>query len=150
MKRILLYIVLILGLSSILFAMNSRFIRDDANAVVLDTATNLLWQDDDAVADDTTSYTWGDAIGYCEDLNISGFEDWYLPNINELQTIVDFGSYNAANYEDFWKIINGYYWTSTTSFDPNRALYINFYNGQDGNAPKTSTYYVRCVRKVDN
>ncbi|MBD3817235.1 MAG: DUF1566 domain-containing protein, partial [Halothiobacillus sp.] len=70
-------------------ALSADFNRDDSKAIVNDNATGLSWHDDA----DASSYqaTWQGAIDYCEALTLGGYDDWRLPNINELYTIVDRG-----------------------------------------------------------
>lgn len=36
------------------------------------------------------SKTWDECIDECNSLNVQGFDDWYLPNINEYATLVDY------------------------------------------------------------
>ena len=34
---------------------------------------------------------WHDALAYCENLDLGGHDDWRLPNVKELQSIVNYG-----------------------------------------------------------
>jgi uncharacterized protein (TIGR02145 family) len=58
------------------------------------------------------------AAKYCEDLVSNGYSDWYLPSIDELQTI----QYNLDMYGLF---STGLYWSSTESSN-NKAKCFNF------------------------
>ena len=82
-----------------------------------------------------------DAFSYAEKLNANnyaGFNDWRVPTIEELETLLT-KKYNLSN--------NYYYWSSTTN-----ALYtvsawgVNFYDGYTNDYYKTDSLYVRCVR----
>ena len=55
-----------------------------------DPATNLTWQDPQKDAYNTadTGVIQPDAIRYCEELVLGGYNDWRLPNIDELRTLV--------------------------------------------------------------
>jgi hypothetical protein len=55
-----------------------------------DPATNLSWQDPhkDAFTPDDTGLTQKDAIRYCEELVLGGYDDWRLPSIDELRTLI--------------------------------------------------------------
>ena len=55
-----------------------------------DPATNLTWQDPqkDAYTPDDPGLGQQDALRYCEELVLGGYDDWRLPNIDELRTIV--------------------------------------------------------------
>ena len=146
------------------------FTRDSATSIISDTTTNLQWQDNIDV--NTTTLNWNDAIDYCEAMNIGGYDDWRMPNINELFSITDkqktiapainkifeYVAYSAQNSYDTLT------WSSTSSKEADtgeneydRAFTINFYYGDEysywfpsvGNSDqtkKTSNNYVRCVR----
>ena len=55
-----------------------------------DPATNLTWQDPqkDAYTEGDGGLTQPDAIRYCKELVLGGYNDWRLPNIDELRTLV--------------------------------------------------------------
>ena len=36
----------------------------------------------------SSTYTWGGAVSYCDNLTEGGYSDWRLPNINELRTLI--------------------------------------------------------------
>ena len=91
---------------------------DNADGTVTDTATGRMWQQ----ADDGVRREWADALAYCEALDLGGYQDWYLPNSKELQSIVDYDktSFPAID-EAFFGITQDSetldYWTSTTFGD---------------------------------
>ena len=137
MKRSILGLLL---LSGVLLA--NDFSRDDTNNVVIDNATNLMWQDDV-----NTTKTWSEAITYCEDLSLASHEDWRLPNQNELESIVDDTTYNPAIDSTFHNVVSSFYWSSTTyAADSSGAWYVYFYYGYGTADSKSNTFYVRCVR----
>ncbi len=55
-----------------------------------DDNTNLCWQDPqkDAYAEDNGGVTSFDAGRYCEELVFGGYDDWRMPTIDELRTII--------------------------------------------------------------
>lgn len=55
-----------------------------------DPDTNLSWQDPqkDAYTPGDTGLPQPDAIRYCEELIVGGYDDWRLPNIDELRTLI--------------------------------------------------------------
>ncbi len=59
---------------------------DNGDGTISDYATGLMWQK----ADDGKARDWHNAMKYCEKLELAGYDDWHLPNIKELQSIVDY------------------------------------------------------------
>ncbi len=55
-----------------------------------DDETDLCWQDPqkDAYDYDDIGLTQPDAIRYCEELVFGGYDDWKLPNIDEMRTVI--------------------------------------------------------------
>ena len=136
MKRILLITI---GLSISLFA---DFTRDDTTKIVGDNETGLQWQDNE-----TVSKGWQNAINYCEDLTLGNYDDWRLPNINELSSIVDDTKLNPSLSSVFKSFASGYYWSSTTyAGNSSNAWYVFFYDGNQSYYYKGYSLYVRCVR----
>jgi Protein of unknown function (DUF1566) len=79
--------------------------------VVTDTATKLVWQVTEL---DETSRNWQEALDYCQTLSHAGKEDWRLPNIKELATIVDEAAIVApAIRAEYGATAPPQYWSST-------------------------------------
>jgi len=94
------------------------------------------------------TYTWEQAIAKCEALTYAGYSDWRLPNIKELQSIVDYSRQSPSiNTAYFLNTQSNYYWSSTTYVPlTTYAWYVFFDNGYMGYSNKSNFYYVRCVR----
>ncbi len=118
---------------------------DNANGTISDLATGLMWQ----TADDGNTRSWQDAISYCENLDVSGYNDWRLPNIKELQSIVDYSKSPATSNSPAINSLfscteitdpdgnpgqYGYYWSGTTHLTGTQpgdhAAYIAFGKAQ--------------------
>jgi hypothetical protein len=102
---------------------NPRF-TDNGDGTVTDNLTGLVWLKDakrferegwytalndcNSLADDGTSLTDGSQVG-----------DWRLPNVRELQSLIDYGRYSPAlpQGHPFTNVQSEYYWTSNTSLD---------------------------------
>jgi len=82
---------------------------DNDDGTVTDTKTGLMWQ---KVA--AGSKPWNEAIEYCETLVLAGHSDWRLPDLNELQSIVDSIRDNPTVFSHT-TVYN--YWSSTTKDD---------------------------------
>ena len=144
MKKNILGLLLIIGISTNLVA-SDRFVRDDTKEVVVDSATNLMWQDD-ADAKSVTK-TWEDAIDYCDNLTLGGYSNWHLPNYNELWGVADRSRVNLAIDPAFKNVVSNYYWSSSTLVsDASGAWGVYFNGGYDFGHYKSVSGSVRCVR----
>ena len=145
MKKSIVSLILVLGVVGLLHA---ELVRDDPKEVVVDKATNLMWQDDNDAK--STTKTWKEAIIYCENLTLAGYSDWRLPNINELKSIVDYTKSNPAISSEFSNVVSYYYWSSSNIKGHNDGAWnVHFDNGYDYGLRKSNSYYVRCVRDND-
>ncbi len=122
---------------------------------VIDNCTGLMWkqcsygQSDDAdCSGAAATTTWTLALQQCDGLTFAGKSDWRLPNIKELQSIVDYATSSPAiNRTYFPATVSNFYWSSTSYVDtPSFAWRVLFYSGYVGDDDKTGSVYVRCVR----
>ncbi len=118
--------------------------NDNGNKTVTDNITGLIWQQED----NDSLYTWENALSYCESLALAGKSDWRLPNVRELESIVDEATYHPAINTTYFPNTNSmYYWSSTANTEYGYAVwYVNFDNGRVGRDVKSLNLYVRCVR----
>ncbi len=142
-KKITIFIITLLLIPAITVA--ARFAAN-GDGTVTDSVTGLMWQQED----DKTSYTWEQALTYCENLDVppSTYTDWRLPNNNELRSIVDNSQYNPTiDISAFLNTKLSNYWSSTADNKyPGLAWVVNFSSGSVSLYDKTVSYYVRCVR----
>jgi hypothetical protein len=117
---------------------------DNQDGTISDIATGLMWQK----SDDGKSRDWKEALLYAKNLTLAGKSDWRLPNIKELQSIVDYTrslqTTNSAAIDPKFvttriKDPNGqdnypFFWSGTTHLDgPNpaaSAAYVAFGEAQ--------------------
>jgi hypothetical protein len=126
---------------------------DNGDGTVTDLTAGLMWQQQAA-----DPMTWEDALAHCEALPLTqagGYSDWRVPNINELQSLVDYSKNNPAiDTNAFPGETWDWYWTSTTFISTSGAITdawrIDFEDGFSNNDDKTETYDVRCVRGGQN
>ena len=138
------FFVVLIGLSSFIYGDFNK-----QNGVVTDSFTRLQWQDDYSDnEEEIKSAPWIETFAYCENLTLAGQNDWRLPNINELSSIIDFTRKSPALNPIFEYIVpHGFYWSSTTIAGYSGNVWIVYFsNGRQGNYYKSDSLYVRCVR----
>lgn len=124
--------------------------RDEVSGVVEDLVTNLVWQDAYPDMNGTVkkaSYT--QALAYCEDLVLATKDDWRLPNIKELYSLIDKKRDYPSLDPSFKKVVASDYWSSTADVDYHENLWtVNFAFGDDGTwfGREKEDVFVRCVR----
>lgn len=111
-----------------------------ANGIVYDKATQIQWQQNPS----PYNMTYANAVSYCANQTTGGHSDWRLPNLDDLNSIVDYNQWaprfdpqwfpNASDFRSVWSssfvagLGSGYqwvpFWARVTS----------------------SSYYVYCVR----
>ena len=130
------HIILLMAAAAVLFGATSK--QDDK--------TGLVWQDNKDVEDIEKSYT--EAVAYCRDLKVDGFEDWRLPTLAEFYTIVDMTRDRPALKNGFDVRSDERFWTAT-SFAGNpekEAWRLSMSYGEAEPYNNGREYRVRCVR----
>jgi hypothetical protein len=106
---------------------------NNGNGTITDNATGLMWMQNDS----DQGMNWQEALEYAEGKEFAGDTDWRLPNVKELQSIVDYsrapGATNSAAIDPAFnctQITNEggqsdypYYWSGTT--------HVNMQNGRN-------------------
>ena len=114
-----------------------------------DSETGLMWQDN--IEARTVTKDWQGAIDYCKNLKLAGYDDWRLPNIDELLSITDDKKSKPAIKNGFKNIVSGDYWSSSSDVSvSSNAWVVGFYAGGDGWGSKSYSYLIRCVRDSTN
>ena len=114
--------------------------------IYLDKMTGLIWQN----TKELYSSTFLNSKKYCNELQLMGYNDWYLPNLSELKTIIN--NQNNQNlqkaFKDMEKSKNIIFWADTEKNTDLGVWTINFDNLYIEHISKLSTnkYNTRCVR----
>jgi hypothetical protein len=112
---------------------------NNGDGTITDEATSLMWMQNDS----GEGMNWKEALEYAENKEFAGYSDWRLPNIKELQSIVDYsrapGATGSAAIDPLFScthILNEagqpdfpYYWSGTTHAsvrDGGSAAYVSF------------------------
>ncbi len=120
---------------------------ENGDGTVTDTSTGLMWQ-----TQTENNMSWEAALEYSENLNLAGYSDWRLPNVKELQSIVDYSRSNPTLDTLYFvgKFRSGY-WSGTTFIkNTNLAWNVSFdYGSTDYHFYKSNSMsHVRAVRSV--
>ena len=91
-----------------------------------------------ASVDQSLGASWTTANKICDDLELNGYTDWYLPSKEELNKLY-LNKYIIGGFSDSW------YWSSTEG-RPGTAWLEIFNNGNKHIYFKDDTYNVRAVR----
>ena len=87
----------------------------------------------------SNTMNWQSAINYCQNLTEGGFDDWRLPNIDELKTLIGSVQSKLGDKGSFWS-------SSTRSDSSYDAWRVDFGDGGVYGGSKYVNNYVRCVR----
>jgi len=89
--------------------------------------------------------TSGTAADICSNLILGGFSDWFLPSIEELETMY----LNIGSVSNIGNFVSTKYWSSSEK-DDIYAWNWEFSSGYQDYNSKTSNKYVRAIRAFSN
>ncbi len=123
--------------------------QDNGDGTVADASTGLEWLQ----ADDGQGRNWEGALSYCENLTLGNHDDWRLPDVHELVSLVDYTKHRPA-IDEVFSSQSLQYWSSTpeerqyfSSGFANQAWTVSFENGFVHSTVVTGDLtYARCVR----
>ncbi len=131
------------------YSCNPRSYTDLGNGTVCDNVTGLEWQQKSA----PDTYRWQEAFDYCNNLELGNHDDWRLPTIEELSTLVDSGipdpgpTVNIDYFPDTIGSAYSDYWSSTVDADVfTKAWIVHFSDGSVKGSSKMNALNVRAVR----
>ncbi len=160
---------------------------DNGNGTISDLRTGLMWErlnDGGEINDKDATFNWTNAFNKVKVLNgdatgcigaghpsscctgagtgsctaFAGHTDWRLPNVNELQSLANYGTFNPGTHAAFQSSCtascttcsctqSSNYWTATTpQTNPSYAWFVEFNEGYVGTLGKANHVYVRAVR----
>jgi hypothetical protein len=115
---------------------------DNGNGTITDLTTGLMWKKclegvsgNLCETGSPSSFTWQEALQQPGVINnaggFAGYTDWRLPNIRELDTLVEEQCSNPAiNLNRFPNTPNSYVWSgSPYAGNSDGAWYVNFFSG---------------------
>lgn len=151
------------------------------NGTVTDNNTGLVWQksadlNGDKAIDIDDKKKQSDAVEYCSDLSLAGYDDWRLPDIKTLYSIMNFSGTDTVGSNDpkatpfidrsvfdfaYGDISAGErqidsQWATTsiyigTVMNGRQAMFgLNLADGRIKGYPTDKLFYVKCVRSNEN
>ena len=124
--------------------------------VWIDEDTNLMWQDEKHSSKEWDSYqndisfkkvgNWNYANKYCNKLQLNDFNNWRLPNIDELSEIK-----NKRNNFNYTKAFRGVWSYSSKGRKKLSVGYHEYDKGEDliYTEKKSIVNFIKCVREVE-
>ncbi|NLI55021.1 MAG: DUF1566 domain-containing protein [Clostridiales bacterium] len=143
---------------------NAPSYTDNRDGTVTDRVTGLTWQQDPG-----DKMTWQEAVDSLKSFRLAGYDDWRLPTIKELYSLIQFSGRTGADAEssvpyidtDYFsfhygdetgeRVIDSQYATSTIyqsdTMGGNTTMFgVNFADGRIKGYPIDKTFYVLHVR----
>lgn len=113
--------------------------------MVADASTGLTWSRDDVPGG---RMDWSAAKTACAAFRLGGHDDWRLPTVRELLTLVDYERHDPAIDTGFFACQSSWYWTSTpaAASPGDRAWFVYFSYGLSYWANQSGDCQVRAVR----
>lgn len=96
---------------------------------VTDNLTGLMW----VKAPSAVTATWANALTSANNLTLCGFSDWRMPNITELESLVNSEAADQAaflNTQGFTGVSGGNYWSSSSdAVNESGAWVVSMHSG---------------------
>jgi len=142
------------------YAPVERF-KDNGNGIIMDKLTGLMWKgcsegqtwQHGRCQGDAAINNWQKTLLHAEAANreggYAGYSDWRVPNIKELESLVELACFESAiNMEIFPDTPAWYYWSASPYLgDSEFAWGIGFRYGKSLIGRKSQAYHLRLVRE---
>jgi GTPase Era involved in 16S rRNA processing len=129
--------------------------RDLGDGRVLDTMTNLQWMrcalgqtwDGKTCVGEAAKFNWNDLNKVASKKRYAGHNDWRLPTIDELKTLVVVGQKPTIDQQAFSNTPSSWFWSGSPGASNScSAWYVSFFNGDAYYGYRNSGSHVRLVR----
>lgn len=116
--------------------------RVSRDGTTTDVNSHLMWQPDPDI-----KAPWSGVMRYCKILSFAGYNDWRLPERDELTDIITEPVKHSLH--PFSKPRKSRYWSATREEGQQWNVYTVYdLNGASGKINKSSSFFARCVRQV--
>ncbi len=135
------YYELLSKIESLKEAPKERYI-DNQDGTITDTSTELMWKQNP----EEDIYTFEEVNEIKS--NFVGYDDWRVPTIHELFSLVDVTRLDPA-IDPIFSCKAWHFWSASAySYYSNDAWLVGFYRGDVSRSNKSSSYAVLLVRNV--
>ncbi len=136
---------------------DNRF-TDNGDGTITDNATGLMWKQcveglsgPECATGTAGLFTWKEALALPGAVNsgsgFAGYTDWRLPNIKELDSLVELKCIHPAINLDFFPNPGLLVWSSTPCAAYSGAAWVaDFFSGGVGRYGRHNSYQLRLVR----
>lgn len=140
-------------------AYSTDHLVDNVNGTVSDNKTGLMWKkclegtvySNGDCTGTAAVYTWSDALDQGASSVFAGYTDWRLPNIKELQSIVE-EKCNSPAINDKTTFpatpVASVNWSNSPRSGTQKTWTVNFQYGVVSSADRTDSNHVRLVRDI--
>ena len=138
------------------------FDKQSLEGQLIDRSTGLVWYrchlgetfENGVCSGDAFQDSWGEALLLAEEFEFGGFDNWRLPNIKELQSLVEYACYSPPFEEgSFATVMNFPLWSSTPELVQtglfNQYAYLLSSRGTTASDQKDETFYAIMVRDLN-
>jgi len=138
-------------------SLSTSFFTANSNGTVTDQVNGLMWakcadgqSGTNCGTGSATSVSWSQALNIAYDSTLSGYDNWRLPNIKELQTLIDYNSFSPSAYTNFFPgTTNSKFWTASPAiFNSNYTWVADFSSGNIDVSTANSNNALRIVRSI--
>ncbi|MBV5310448.1 DUF1566 domain-containing protein, partial [Chromatium okenii] len=129
---------------------------DNNDGTVTQSNTGLMWakcsegQSGTNCTGTAKTMNWKAALTAANNFNLGGYNDWRLPNVKELQVLVDYSRYSPAIDPSYFPNTpsSGFWSGSSTSYADGASYtwHVNFGNGNAYGDSRDDINYIRFVR----
>lgn len=141
------YLFILVLFFNLCFALELQ--RDNSLNIVTDRTNALMWVDDISVLKIKKSHQ--DAEDYCDNLTFANFQNWRIPEIEELELIVDKNNERSFINRAFKYNIKDGFWARKAHWRTFwfYADYMYFMSGTPYYDSRHKLKYIRCVRNLE-
>ena len=118
--------------------------QEQSAGIWTDSTTGLMW----TKKDNGHNITWQRASDFCKNLQLAGYSNWRMPEIDELQGIFD-ANVGDDHVKGNLQLSTSWQWSNTPGSSSKEAFWLSFGDGKRYKDRLSSNFRIRalCVRR---